>query len=203
MTTGERIKYLRKRMGWSQETLSEKTGISRPSIAKYETNVRSPKRNIDKFSDVFNVTTDYLLCKTDSPYPGSKGNKIPVLGKISAGIPFEAIQSIDDYEEIPVLWGDPREYFALRIQGHSMEPRIWDGDIVIVHKQNDVDSGDIAVVLVDGCDATVKQIKKSDEGLTLIGFNLSVYPPHFYTAKEVRDLPVRIMGHVREVRGKL
>lgn len=136
--------------------------------------------------------------------PGRKIARIPLLGRVAAGIPIEAIENIEDYEEmyIPAL-EDPHDYFALRIVGHSMEPRIWDGDVVIVHKQSDVDSGQIAVVLVNGDDATVKQIKKSDAGLTLIGLNPTVYSPHFYTADEVNHLPVRILGAVCEVRGKI
>lgn len=135
---------------------------------------------------------------------GRKIARIPLLGRVAAGIPIEAIENVEDYEElyIPAL-DDPHDYFALRIVGHSMEPRIWDGDVVIVHKQSDVDSGQIAVVLVNGDDATVKQVKKSENGLTLIGLNPTVYTPHFYTADEVNNLPVRILGAVCEVRGKI
>lgn len=202
MNIGERIKYLRVKMGWTQKELSERIGISRPSIAKYETNARLPNRHIEKLSEIFDVTTDYLLCKSDNPVSENKENKIPVFEKISAETSFETTQSVEDYEVIPIRWGNSREYFALRIRDHSMEPRIWNGDIVIVHKQNDVDSGEIAVVLVNGCEATVKQIKKSTGGLILIGFNPSVYQPHFYTSKEVRNFSIRIIGHVEEVRGK-
>lgn len=144
----------------------------------------------------------------DAPAPLSSDRRkiarIPVLGRVAAGIPIEAIENIEDYEEryISVL-EDPHDYFALRIVGHSMEPRIWDGDVVIVHKQDDVDSGQIAVVLVNGDDATVKQLKKSSSGITLIGLNPTVYSPHFYTADEVISLPVRILGLVVEVRGKI
>lgn len=135
--------------------------------------------------------------------PARKGNRIPVLGRVAAGIPIEAVQDIEDYEDIPASWGDPREYFALKIQGHSMEPRIWDGDVVIARKMPDVDSGSVAVVLVDGEEATVKQIKKSEDGMTLIGWNPAVYPPKFYTWAEVSRLPVQILGIVKEVRGKI
>ena len=92
------------------------------------------------------------------------------------------------------------EYFALRIQGHSMEPRIEDGEIVICQRQSDVDSGDIAIVLVNGDEATCKQVRKGPEGITLIGFNSIVYAPHFYSNKEIEELPVRIIGRVVESR---
>lgn len=203
MTSGEIIKMLRDKQGMSQEDLASRIGVSRTMIAKYESGESSPSQKVVPLARLFGVTTDYILGNSENPHPPVKGNRIPVLGRVAAGVPFEAIQNIEDYEEIPDSWGDPREYFALKIQGHSMEPRIWDGDIIIVKKQNDVDSGQIAVVLVDGEDATVKQIKKSDSGITLIGFNPAVYSPHFYTAEEVEKLPVSIIGLVKEVRGTL
>ena len=95
------------------------------------------------------------------------------------------------------------KFFALRVCGRSMEPRILEGDIVIVRQQEDVDSGDIAIVLVNGDEATVKRVKKQAEGITLIATNTSVYEPHFYSNQEIRDLPVRILGKVVELRGKL
>ena len=84
-----------------------------------------------------------------------------------------------------------------------MEPRMLDGDVVIVKRQSDVDNGDVAVVLVNGNDATVKQITKSETGLTLIGWNLAVYTPRTYNKEECQDLPVSILGKVVEIRGKL
>uniref|UniRef100_UPI0029422846 LexA family protein n=1 Tax=Allisonella histaminiformans TaxID=209880 RepID=UPI0029422846 len=104
------------------------------------------------------------------------------------------------YEEITPKMASLGEYFALRIQGHSMEPRIEDGEIVICQCQSDVDSGDVAIVLVNGDEATCKQIRKSPEGISLIGFNPIVYAPHFYSNKEIEELPVRIIGRVVESR---
>ena len=84
-----------------------------------------------------------------------------------------------------------------------MEPRMLDGDVVIVRRQDDVDSGDVAIVLVNGNEATVKRIKKQEDGITLIATNTSVYEPHFYSNKEIQSLPVQILGKVVELRGKL
>ena len=81
-----------------------------------------------------------------------------------------------------------------------MEPKLLEGDIVIVRKQNDVDNGDTAIVLVNGDEATVKQIKKTDTGIMLVGLNVEVYQPHFYTNKEIEQLPVQIIGKVIESR---
>lgn len=106
------------------------------------------------------------------------------------------------YEEITPRMAAQGSHFALRVRGDSMAPDIKDGDVVIVRKQSDVDTGDIAIVLVNGCDATIKQIKKTDTGIMLIGFNVEVYPPHFYTIEEVEHLPVEVLGKVIESRHK-
>lgn len=77
-----------------------------------------------------------------------------------------------------------------------------EGDVVIVRRQDDVDSGDVAIVLVNGDEATVKRVKKQED-ITLIANNISVYEPHYYSNKEIEELPVRILGKVIELRGKL
>ena len=83
-----------------------------------------------------------------------------------------------------------------------MEPTLRDGDIVIIKKQSTVDSGDIAIVLVNGNDATVKEIKESPSGITLIGHNAAIYTPQFYSNKEIQNLPIQIIGKVVEMRRK-
>lgn len=211
----QRLNALLIERGMKQADLAKLSGIRASSISDWLAGKYAPKQDkIDALAKALNVSPAWLIGYgedkeaippiSSTPAPVRKGNRIPVLGRVAAGIPIEAIENIEDYEEmyIPAL-EDPHDYFALRIVGHSMEPRIWDGDVVIVHKQSDVDSGQIAVVLVNGDDATVKQIKKSDAGLTLIGLNPTVYSPHFYTADEVNHLPVRILGAVCEVRGKI
>lgn len=216
---GLRIRAERQNKHLTLKELGALVGISESTTQRYEKGqIKSVDINImKKFADALEIPTERLLgwdesgspaAPQDAPAPLSSDRRkiarIPVLGRVAAGIPIEAIENIEDYEEryISVL-EDPHDYFALRIVGHSMEPRIWDGDVVIVHKQDDVDSGQIAVVLVNGDDATVKQLKKSSSGITLIGLNPTVYSPHFYTADEVISLPVRILGLVVEVRGKI
>lgn len=83
-----------------------------------------------------------------------------------------------------------------------MEPRILEGDVVIVKRQADVESGKVAVVLINGNEATLKRVKKQENGITLIANNISVYEPHFYTNDEIEKLPVQILGEVVELRGK-
>lgn len=130
-----------------------------------------------------------------------KGIKIPVLGVIPAGLPIEAIEDIIDYEEVTEEMAKTGELFALKIKGDSMTPRICHNDVVIVKKQNDCDSGDIAVVIINGENATVKQIKKDANGITLIPFNTN-YQPTNYTNQEIKKIPITIIGKVIELRGK-
>lgn len=200
--------------GIQQNDLAMKIGVSESTVGKWILKKAMPRMGtIQKLADYFGVPKSYFLEESpaapqDAPAPLSSDRRkiarIPVLGRVAAGIPIEAIENIEDYEEryISVL-EDPHDYFALRIVGHSMEPRIWDGDVVIAKKMADVDSGSVAVVLVDGEEATVKQIKKSEDGMTLIGWNPAVYTPKFYTWAEVEKLPVQILGIVKEVRGKI
>lgn len=195
---GLRLRNLRKEREMRIEDIARVLGVATSTYGRWESGSNSPKNKIPELAKFFGVTTDYLLYGKDAPQiePQMKGNKIPLLGSVAAGIPIEAIQYIEDYEEIPAALGDPREFFALRVKGESMEPKISDGDIIIVHKQEDVDSGQIAVVQVNGDEATVKIVKKSTSGITLIGLNVDVYPPHFYTCEEVANKPVRIVGKV-------
>lgn len=130
-----------------------------------------------------------------------KGIVINVLGRVAAGIPIEAIEDIIDTEEIPEEMAKTGEFFGLKIKGDSMEPKISDGDIVIVRKQNDVDSGNIAIVAVNGTDATCKKIRKCETGIWLISNN-AAYDPKFYSNEEIESKPVNIIGKVVELRSK-
>ena len=190
----------------SAAELSRLSGIRASSISDYLNAKYEPKQDkIDLMARALNVSPAWLMGYNteQSTSRHAKGVRIPVLGRVAAGIPIEAVTDVDDWEEIPESMAKTGEYFALRITGNSMEPRMLDGDVVIVKRQSDVDSGDVAVVLVNGNDATVKQITKSETGLTLIGWNLAVYTPRTYNKKECRDLPVSILGKVVEIRGKL
>lgn len=215
MKFSERLKTVRQSKSLTQEQVAHIMGVTRSAVSLYEAGQREPSYDqLKLLADYYNVSTDYLLGyatrdngsdeSTFSKYRGSREGyfRIPVLGSVVAGIPVDAIQDIEDYEEIKSAMGDPRDYFALRVRGRSMEPRLMDGDTIIVRKQEDVDSGQTAVVLVNGNEGTVKQVKKSSKGILLIGFNQAVYEPHFYTNEEIEELPVRIAGVVVESRHK-
>lgn len=199
----KRLKNLLTEYELTQNQLSKILGVSESTVGKWILEKSIPRMGvIQKLSEYFNVPKSYFLEPTEKSENNNitRGIRIPILGRVVAGIPIEAITDIEGYEEITPKMASLGEYFALRIQGHSMEPRIEDGEIVICQCQSDVDSGDVAIVLVNGDEATCKQIRKSPEGISLIGFNPIVYPPHFYSNKEIEELPVRIIGRVVESR---
>lgn len=204
MFIGNNIKRARELKGLTQDELAKRMGYkSRSTIARIENGDNDVSQSkLKKFAEILDVSIDFLLDDGNKKMqiPHSRGVRIPILGRVVAGIPLEAITDIEGYEEITPKMASLGEYFALKIRGHSMEPRIEDGEIVIVKQQEDVECGDVAIVLVNGDEATCKQVKKSPEGITLIGFNPVVYPPHFYSNKEIEELPVRVIGRVVESR---
>lgn len=202
-----RIKQLREKAGKQQKELAIDLGVSQPTVSDWESGRKIPSaKSTSKLADYFQVPIDYLLGRESvpegPPAPSRPGSKwIPVLGKVAAGTPIEAVEDILDYEEIDAQTAASGEYFALQIKGQSMEPKISDGDVVIVRKQDDCDSGDTAVVLVNGDEATVKRIKKEPGGIMLIPSN-PAYEPKFYSNEEIESLPIKIVGKVVELRAK-
>lgn len=195
------LKALRAKKGWTQRNVAEKLGIDRTTYAKYESGASEPSFDmLRKLTEIYEISTDVLLGWKNEVSSGS-GKLIPVLGNVSAGIPIEAITDIIDYEEIDADKSSSGEYFGLRIRGSSMEPKMSDGDVVIVRKQNDAETGNIVVVSVNGENATVKKIKYERDGVALIPLN-PAYDIQFYSADEVERLPVKVIGRVVELRAK-
>ena len=128
--------------------------------------------------------------------------RIPVFARVAAGIPFEAIEDIIDWEEITPEMAADGKYFGLCICGDSMEPRICNGDVVIVRKQDDADDGDIVIALVNGNDAVCKRLRKYENGMVALISTNPAYDPMYFSKGEVDETPVRIIGKVKELRGK-
>lgn len=213
----DNLKRLRKEINFTQEELAKALNVTKSRINMYECGEREPNfEMLESIADYFNVDMNYLLGETDvknskqqddirKKYDSIYSNrvkKIPVLGEVAAGFPMFAEENIIDYEEIPAERAKNDDYFALKIHGDSMEPRIWNNDVVIVRKQSDVDSGDIAIVIVNGDLGTCKKVVKHSSGISLISFN-SKYEPMFYTFDDIKTLPLTIIGKVVELRGKL
>ena len=198
------FKNLRKDNNLTQAELAKKLGVAPSTVGMYERGQREPDfETLEKIASYFSVNMNTLLGKESEIdiISGSLGTKIPVLGKVAAGIPITAVENILDYEEISSEMASSGEYVALKIQGSSMEPRMYEGDVVIVRVQSNVEHGEIAVVMVDGSEATVKKVQFLSNGILLQPFNPS-YEPIFYSNEEIEKLPVRIFGKVVECRQK-
>ena len=120
------------------------------------------------------------------------------------GIPIEAIEDITDFEEIPAVWlnGD-KQFFGLTIKGRSMAPVYQTGDTVIFERANDCESGSHCAVMVNGDDVTFKKVIKTEAGVILQPLNEEEFEPKFYSNKEIKELPLRIIGVAKEIRRKL
>lgn len=207
----ENIKRRRQELNMTQTELAELTGYSdKSAIAHIEKGkVDIPVSKINEFAKALKIPAGDLMGNpNDSPVVLIETNtmtssiKIPVLGDVAAGIPLNAIENIIDYEEIPEELASQGEFFGLRIKGDSMEPRICDGDVVIVRKQEDADSGDTIIACVNGDYATCKRLVKQSDCIMLVSLN-SKYAPMIYTKDDVINMPVTIIGKVVELRGKL
>ena len=209
LTLGKKIKQAREAKGVTLNDIAEKIGVAKSTIQRYENGkISTPKLPVvHAIASALDVNPSWLVGKSPNMYEPVNVNRssavrIPVLGSVPAGIPLEAIEDVIDYEEIPSAMASKGDYFALKINGHSMEPQIMDGDVVIVLKTDDVDSGDIAIVMVNGDDATCKKILKQDTGVQLVPINPD-FDPLFFTNKEIASKPVRIIGRVSEIRRTL
>lgn len=205
-TTSERIKegmYIR---DMKQSDLVEATGISKGALSSYISGRYTPKQNnIYLIAKALNVNEAWLM-GSDVPMERNSSNKkgitINVLGRVAAGIPIEAVENIIDTEEITEELARTGSFFGLRIQGDSMEPDIHNGDIVIVRQQEDAESDEIVIALVNGNDGVCKRLKKYDGSIALVSINAN-YEPLYFTNKDIADKPVRIIGKVVELRRKL
>lgn len=200
---GNRLKKLRSERNLKGEDVAAALNISESTYRRWEAGSNRPVRKLKEVADFFNVTTDYILYGKESEKDLHRNIvRVPVLGRVAAGIPIESIQEIEGWEEIYHPGAGDDTFFALRIHGKSMEPRLREGDTVIVKKQDYFNSGDVCIVLVNGNEATVKVVQKKPNGIVLVGYNPSVYPPHFYSIEEIEELPIRIIGVVIEFRCK-
>lgn len=167
---------------------------------------------IQLLANYFNIQKADLVESRNILAHTSNSAVVFVYGTIPAGIPMECIEDIIDTEEISadMLKGD-KQYFGLRVKGHSMEPEYLDGDTIILEKVEDCESGTDCVVMVNGNDGTFKRVIKNEENQTirLQPLNTSLdengmplYEPITFTKEQIKSLPVRIIGRVVELRRK-
>lgn len=186
----------------TQLELAEYMQVSQATVSNWCKGLKMPRMSkIDMICTFFSIERSDLLNESSPANPKKCGVVINVLGRVVAGIPLEAIEDIIDTEEISEEMAKTGEFFGLQINGDSMEPKFSKGDVVIVRKQDDAESGDIVIAMVNGDDATCKRLKKYQKGIGLVSTN-PAYEPMYFSNKEIEEKPVRIIGKVVELRAK-
>lgn len=217
MFLGEIIKKYRKENNLSLRAFASKCGLSYTYISMLEKNIdyRTGKPiaptldSVKYISNAMNIPIDDLLKMLDDEQEfklnedilSNNLNVIPILGTVKAGYDWLAEENVVDYITLKESIPNIKEYYALRITGDSMLPLLSDGDLVIVHDQDDVESGQTAVVLINGDEATVKKVIKTNEGIELHAMN-PYYPIKKFTYDEMNSVPVKIIGRVKEAKIK-
>lgn len=199
MTTGQRIKFRRKEIGMSAESLAEALGVSPATIYRYENGdiEKVPGDRLEPIAKALHTTPAYLMgWAENNSSPSSPANvipfpemrKVPLIGAIACGAPILADDHIEDYVDIPAhISAD----FALTCKGDSMiNARIFDGDIVYIRQQDTVETGEIAAVLID-TEATLKRVRLFDDHISLEPEN-PLYKPLVYWNEEMNA--IRILG---------
>lgn len=200
----KRLKKLRLNNKWTQAKLAKKVGVSQQAVGNWETKKNSPDPEVLlKLAELFGVSLDYLL--GNSPYPLSneiavpvENRRVPIIRTVRCGPGGLAYEYLDGYVSIDEsVHGDIR---AFRCSGDSMSGSgIADGDIAIVRIQDDVENGELAVVVINGDEGTLKRVRKEDGVLVLEADN-PAYPARIFAGQKVNT--VRIVGKVIEVRKK-
>lgn len=195
----EQLKILRKQKGLYQKDVATFLGVDRTTYVKYENGVSEPDNDtLVKLAELFNVSVDYLLGRETNDIYASIGAmpvkkiKLPVLGNVACGEPIYANEDLEGYVYIDEDIGAD---FCLRAQGDSMvNARIFDGDILYIKKQDMVDDGEIAVVLIED-EATVKRVyyDRENNTITLMPEN-PTYKMMRYSGAQLNQ--IRILGKV-------
>lgn len=199
----------RKELNLTMKQVAERVGVSEGTISRWESGKIADMRRdkIMAYAQALNISPAVIMGWDESGSSSSAqknhhtGKRIPVLGRVAAGIPIDAIADVLDWEEISDDMSSTGEFFGLRIKGDSMQPRIVEGDVVIVRQQQDAESGDVVIVQVNGDQAACKRLAKYASGISLISFN-PAYEPMNFTNAEIEQLPVTIIGKVVENRQK-
>ena len=202
---GDYIKSLRKSKGLTQEELGNMIGVKKAAVQKWESGmVQNLKRNtIKQLSDIFEVSPASFIDNDDpiesnaTILPQEKIRMIPVYESVSAGFGSYADNYILEY--IPLFISSDEEAhntLCIKVQGNSMYPKIEDGDSIQVLKQDWCESGQVAVILIDGEDSVVKKIEYDKNSITLLSFNPEYAPRVFKGAERDR---LKILGIVRKI----
>ena len=172
----QRLKQLRKEMGLSQKSLSEHLGVTQQAVGKWETGRSSPDpATLARLAELLETSADYLLGISEQPAePAAPSlpyaeSPIPVIGTVRAG--YGSLAFEEDYGVEYACVKDPANYFYLVVKGDSMEPRIQDGDLALVHRQPTLENGDLGVMVFGEGEGTLKKYIQRGNAVILQPFN--------------------------------
>lgn len=203
----QRLRELRRQRGLSQLALAKLLGVSQQAVGKWETGRSTPDpQTIMALAAQLNISTGDLLGESApatpasfsvSPYRAAEEHLIPVIGTVRAG--YGALAMEEDYGEEYARVKDPGSYFYLKVKGNSMEPRISDGDLALVHRQSTLNSGDLGVVIFGEGEGTLKKYIVRGSSVVLQPFNPD-YPSQIIMGEDLDHL--YIAGKVVETKAK-
>ena len=192
----DQIKKHRRAAGLTQSQFAEEFHVATGTIGMWETGKREPNsRTLVKLAQFFGISVDDLLSGGPAGHGEEAGaaGRVPVYAALRAGQPGEALGEVVGYEAFPAAAEKGDVYFGLRIPDGAMYPEYQTGDIVIARRQDSAR---------DGEDAALRRILRAPEGLLLLPLNAVSVAPSFYSERQVRALPVRILGVCVEMRRK-
>ena len=187
------LKQRRKELGLTLLQIADAVGVTEATVQRWESgNIKTVRHEkIAKLSEVLKVSPAALM-GWEEPLPSNimplpEMKKVPLIGNIACGTPILAEENITDYIDLP---GHIRADYALTCRGDSMiNAGIRDGDVVYIRKQEAVENGQIAAVLVGDDEATLKRFYLMDGKVTLNAEN-PAYPPMVYVGEEIRAVHV-------------
>jgi len=199
------LNRLMEQRGLTVSELSDKTNIAYSTVNDWKNGKKMPRGgNLQLLSDFFNVNLSDLTSNKERLNSSNMVQvvetiDIPIIGKIACGEPITAIENITGYMPYPKELLPKGEIYYLRAEGHSMEPKIPSGSLVMCRKQEDIESGEIAAVLVNGDEeTTLKRVRKVNDMIILEPLN-DDYEPYIVTQKN----PARIIGKALQVLSQL
>lgn len=191
----DRLKSLRKENKFSQEEFAKKLNMSTSGYGYYEQGRSFPPiEMLNKIASIYNVSVDYILGNDDIRLKNEvkidNVVKLPVLGSVRAGVGGLAVEDVIGYEYAFKIPADASDYFYLQVKGDSMEPKISEGDLALVKKQCDVESGELAIVLINGDEGVIKKVVKTENHtVELHSFN-PYYPVRTFSGAALQDLTI-------------
>lgn len=189
---GKRLLESMKNNNDTTYSLAEFLHLSPSAISRYTSGDMAPKiPTVEAIANKYGVRPTWLMgIEGETKYPEDKDvspRKIPIIGVIAAGMPILAQENIEGFEHVPENLSVD---FCLRVKGDSMiNARILDGDLVYIRQQPEVESGEIAAVLIDGEEATLKRVYKINGTVVLRAENPN-YPDKIYAKKDMREISI-------------